>query len=100
PHAVMSESAMLPPMTNAPSTSLRQTQTMVPTTNPHATPNSSAVVTSRRNVVISQARVTETERNAWMVTLIDCMLTLSLSASTIVRKNASTKLRANVASKK
>ena len=31
---------------------------------------------------------------------MDCMLTLSLSANTIVRKNARTKLRASVASKK
>ena len=38
------------------------------------------------------------ERSAWMVTLIDCMLTLSFSPSTMVRKNAMIRLRASVAS--
>ena len=73
--------------------------TIALTTKPHATPSRSAVIASRRNADASHPLVTEIERNAWIVTLIDCMLTLSLSASTMVRKNASTRLRASVASK-
>ena len=44
-------------------------------------------------------RVSAFTRNAWIVSVIDCMLTLSLRPSTMVRKNAMTRLLASVASK-
>src|SRR5215471_6355846 len=86
--AVTSESAMLPPITTAARKSSCHTQAMIQTTNPQETPRSAAVASSRRNADASQSQVTLTERNAWIVTLIDCTLTLSFNPRTIVRKNA------------
>ena len=68
------------------------------TTVPQAIASRSAVRISRRKALANQRQVTRTECSVWIVTLIDCILTLSFNASTMVRKNAMTKLRASVAS--
>ena len=90
---------MLPPMTPAARASFRQAITISATNPPHASPSNIAVANSRRKAVANQLQVNRAERKAWIVTLIDCALTLSVKPSTIVRKNAITRLRASVASK-
>ena len=89
---------MLAPTTIAPLASRRHVHTIALTRRPHAIPSSNDVTISRRKLSKNQRRVSVFTRNAWMVSVIDCMLTLSFRPSTIVRKNATTRLPASVAS--
>ena len=87
---------MLVPTTSAPFASPRHNQTIAATINPQAKPMRSAVALSRRRFWRNQLRVGACTCNAWIVSVMDCMLTLSFKPSTIVRKNATTRLLASV----
>ena len=66
---------------------------------PHEIPRSTAVPASLKNALAYHRRDGCTARSAWIVTAIDCMLTLSPRPSTRVRKNAKIRLLASVISK-
>jgi hypothetical protein len=49
----------------------RHSQTISPTTKPHAAPSSAAVPASRRNARTYQRKVGGVPRKAWIVTVMD-----------------------------
>ena len=87
---------MLAPMTKPASPVPRHSQTMRPTTVPQPVPSSRAVPASRRNARTYQPKLGCVARKAWIVTVMDWMLTLSPSPRTSARKNARTMLLARV----
>ena len=83
-------------MTSAARRSLRQKKTIIATTNPQEIPRKRAVANSLRNATINQRHVRLADRKAWIVTVIDCMLTLSFRPRTMVRKKATIRLFSEV----